>query len=77
MFMTDLSTLAADLIDVQSQLSFQEDTIASLNDALTQQQKEILTLRRQVELLKHRQDEQSTSSNQDNAPSIDEKPPHY
>jgi len=52
----DITELAAELVDVQHQLAFQEDTITALNDALALQQKEILILRRQVELLKQRQD---------------------
>ena len=76
--MADFSKLAAELVDVQHQIAFQEDTITALNDALTLQQKEILILRRQVELLKQRQDEQRESGFDQTASStVDEKPPHY
>jgi len=74
----DITELAAELVDVQHQLAFQEDTITALNDALALQQKEILILRRQVELLKQRQDEQrESSSDQGPVSPSDEKPPHY
>ena len=76
--MADFSKLAAELVDVQHQLAFQEDTVAALNDALTLQQQEILILRRQVELLKQRQEEQREPGfDQTPASIIDEKPPHY
>lgn len=67
------------LSELQSQLAFQDDTIAALNDALAQQQRELLTLRRQLELLKQRQDEQAAALDQGSeeaAPAL-ERPPHY
>jgi SlyX protein len=49
-----------------------------LNDALSAQQQEILLLRRQLELLKIRQDEQGTPQEPGGTGSaMDEKPPHY
>lgn len=73
--MSDIEDLKRELLEVQSQLSFQEDTVANLNDALGNQQQELLVLRRQLEILKQRQDEQTTNST-DGGPS-DEIPPHY
>ena len=70
--------ILAQLQDLQSQLAFQDDTIAALNEALAGQQRELLTLRRQVELLKLRQDEQAAAL--DERPGGDapaERPPHY
>jgi SlyX protein len=62
------------LVEVQSQLAFQEDTVRQLHEAVALQQQEIMLLRRQIELLKQRQDEQAT----DMAPgAVDQKPPHY
>ena len=75
--MADIDKLAGDLVEVQSQLAFQEDTITALNDALTLQQQEILKLRRQIELLKQRQDEQASSSDDMPGSVVSEKPPHY
>ena len=76
--MSDNETLMQQLHEVQSQLAFQEDVLESLNSAMAAQQKEILVLRRQLELLKQRQDEQgagsATAAGADNA---SEKPPHY
>ncbi len=64
------------LVDLQSQVAFQEDALQALNDALAEQQREILMLRRQVELLKQRQDEQAAQLDDAGSP-VDEKPPHY
>ena len=76
--MSDNETLLQQLHEVQSQLAFQEDVLESLNGAMAAQQKEILVLRRQLELLKQRQDEQGTSSGRAaGADNANEKPPHY
>jgi len=73
----DYEKLAAELVEVQSQLAFQEDTITVLNASLALQQREIIQLRRQLELLKQRQDEQASHSDEVSSPPVDEKPPHY
>ena len=64
------------LVEVQTQLAYQEDTVRALNEALAEQQREILLLRRQLQLLKQRQDEQGDGG-QAGAPPGQEKPPHY
>jgi len=74
--MADPDELARLLLDVQTQLAYQEDTISSLNEALAEQQQEILVLRRQLELLKQRQDDQQAQQYPSN-PEAEEKPPHY
>ena len=54
--MTDpVRDLREEVAKLQAQLAFQEDAVASLDTALAQQQKDILTLRRQVALLHERQ----------------------
>jgi SlyX protein len=66
------------VVEMQSQLAFQEDTVQLLNDALALQQQEILLLRRQMELIKLRQEEQVAGHQTDQPDrSTDEKPPHY
>lgn len=75
--MSELEQLQQQVIDLQSQLAFQEDTIAALNEALTEQQQEILVLRRQMTLLKQRQDEQAASIEAGSGATVQEKPPHY
>ncbi|MEZ5572408.1 MAG: SlyX family protein [Halioglobus sp.] len=74
----DVDTLQQLISDMQSQLAFQDDAIRSLDEALAQQQQELLLLRRQFELLNERQREQETHSAAGalNVPG-NEKPPHY
>ena len=74
----ELDELKTDLMELQNQLAFQEHTVQALNQAMADQQQEILVLRRQLELLKQRQDEQAVHQDADNSASpSDEKPPHY
>ncbi len=73
----DTEELLRQLADVQSQLAFQEDTVSALNEAVARQQQEILVLRRQLELLKQRLDEQTAQGVPGAAVAEEEKPPHY
>ena len=74
----DIDTLKQQMMELQSQLAFQEDALGSLDEALALQQQEILVLRRQVELLRLRQQEQQSNSEAGMASApLDEKPPHY
>lgn len=75
--MGDFERLAGDLVELQSQMAFQEDMISSLNEGLSEQQKEVLLLRRQVELLKQRLEEQALSSDSEPPSGGHERPPHY
>ena len=75
--MGDFEKLAGDLVELQSQMAFQEDMISSLNEGLTEQHREVLLLRRQVELLKQRLEEQALSSEPGTASAGHERPPHY
>ena len=69
--------LLTQLEDVQSQVAFQEDALQSLHEALAAQQQEITTLRRQLELLKQRQDEAGATQGAGEAGAQEERPPHY
>jgi SlyX protein len=72
--LAELDNMQQQLVAVQSQLAFQEDTMRELHEALARQQQEILLLRRQIQLLKQRLDEQAV----DFEPGfVDQKPPHY
>ena len=68
-------SLEQQVIDLQSQLAFQEHTIRDLDAALAEQQRDILLLRRQLQLLQQRQEEQTMQVTTEN--SVQEKPPHY
>lgn len=64
-----------ELIELQTQMSFQEDTVAQLNDVVTRQQQEIDELRLQLEQLKKQMQEVvagDVEGDSDDAPS-----PHY
>jgi SlyX protein len=63
-----------ELIELQTQLSFQEQTIAELNAALTNQQQQLDMLRLEIKLLHEKIDESpdGVESSPEN-----EKPPHY
>ncbi|RLQ23236.1 SlyX family protein [Seongchinamella sediminis] len=74
--MTDTQELLAQVVELQSQMAFQEDTIAALNEAIASQQREILVLREQMTLLKQRQEEQAAQLDQ-GGPAADQRPPHY
>jgi SlyX protein len=74
---TDTSHLEQLLQDLQAQFAFQEDTVASLNEALASQQKEILALREELKLLKQRLKEQGDALADMSGSPTDERPPHY
>jgi SlyX protein len=67
--------MSGDLIELQTQLAFQEQTISELNEALISQQKQIDLLRLEIKLLKEKlgvlEDRIETG------PPQNEKPPHY
>ena len=63
------------LIDIETRIAYQEDTIQQLNDVVTKQQRQIDRLEDLAKLLTQRcQSLQSTESNNN---IVDEKPPHY
>lgn len=73
-----MSELEEQLIDVQTRVAYQEDTLAQLNDVITRQDIEIVQLKQQVRLLAQRFDELARNPLQANeADSVNERPPHY
>lgn len=71
-----ISKLEGKLVDLQSQLAFQEDTVQTLNDIVTQQQGQIERLNEMLVLLKN-QFEQTQFDSGDGQTVIQERPPHY
>ncbi|HEY0962549.1 MAG TPA: SlyX family protein [Pseudomonadales bacterium] len=67
--------MSDELIELQTQLAFQEHTIAELNDVLTSQQKQIDLLRLEIKLLKEKLG--ILEDRIDTGPQQNEKPPHY
>ncbi len=64
-----------DLIELQTQLAFQEHSIAELNAALTSQQRQIDLLRLEIKLLKENLG--ALEERVETGPPQDERPPHY
>ena len=66
--------LARQLVDMQTQLAFQEDTISHLNQALALQQRDIEKLQQESQLLRHQYREMQ--QHQPNT-EVEPAPPHY
>jgi SlyX protein len=67
----------SDTAQLEAQLAFLEDAVQTLDQALSQQQREILKLERTVELLRERLGEQGTRLDAVADESPDPPPPHY
>ncbi len=65
------------LIDVQTRVAYQEDTLAQLNEVITRQDAEIIQLKQQLRLLAQRIDELGRNPAALGGEIIDERPPHY
>ena len=63
------------LIDLETRLAFQEDAIATLDEVVTRQQRQLDVMLQQIDLLKERLERGEGAS--ESAADIDERPPHY
>ncbi len=73
-----MSDLEEQLIDVQTRVAYQEDTLAQLNDVITKQDAEIVQLKQQMRLLAQRLDELARNPLQaEDVDVANERPPHY
>lgn len=66
-----------ELIELQTRLAFQEDTINQLNQVITNQDAAILQLQQQVRLLARRIDELALEQQPGDGEVTDGRPPHY
>jgi SlyX protein len=66
-----------ELIEIQTRLAYQEDTIQQLNNVVTQQDATILQLQQQMRLLVKRIDEISFAQDGSSDEINNERPPHY
>jgi len=64
------------LIEIETKLAFQEDTIQALNEVVCRQQQQIEQLAATLALLIDRYQQLSGEQTVGNKP-VDEKPPHY
>lgn len=71
-----MKDIQENLIEIETKLAFQEETIEQLNDVIIAQQKTIDKLQRQLVQLNTKVEEESQHWNTDQNP-IDETPPHY
>jgi SlyX protein len=73
-----MSDINEDLIDLQTRIAYQEDTIAQLNLIVTKQDGEILQLQKQMSVLAKRLDELLYVQEQGGGDDVvNERPPHY
>lgn len=72
-----MNDIMNELIELQTRLAYQEDTIHQLNDVVTQQDATILQLQHQMRLLAKRIDELSFTQDAGSEDITNEKPPHY
>ncbi len=70
--------LAEQLVDLQTQVAFQEQTIAELNEALASQQRELGAIQREWAAMKAMYESlQRQDSAQSAGDVLSERPPHY
>ncbi len=72
--MTDHIT--SQIIEIETKLAFQEQTIEQLNEVVIQQQGLIEALQRQLKMINHKIEQESHHWENEHSLS-DEKPPHY
>lgn len=65
------------LIDIETKLQFQEDTIQQLDKVIVQQQTAIKELSRRLELMEKKAQELNAPTDASSHSDHDEKPPHY
>jgi SlyX protein len=70
-------SLQEQLIELQTRLVFQEDTIHELNAVIARQDEQLLLIQLQLKLLGKRFDDYLYTQDQEGASPLDEKPPHY
>jgi SlyX protein len=65
------------LIELETRVAFQEDTLNQLNDVIVKQDAEILLLREQLRVVVKRVEELSRQPSVGAVAELDERPPHY
>lgn len=65
------------LIDLQTRVAYQEDTLEQLNQVITQQDADINQLKQQIRILAQRLEDSLRTQGQDGELIQDERPPHY
>lgn len=72
-----MNELQEQLIELETRVAFQEDTLTQLNQVVAKQDQEILTLQQQLRLLAKRLDDALYVQEQGIVKPLEERPPHY
>ena len=72
-----MKDITDELIELQTRLAYQEDTIQQLNNVITQQDATISQLQQQMRLLAKRVDEISFTQEGSSDDATNDRPPHY
>jgi SlyX protein len=72
-----MSDFQEQLIDLQTRVAYQEDTLEQLNQVITQQDAEIVQLRQQIRILAQRLEDSLRTQGQGGEQIQDDRPPHY
>lgn len=73
----DLKTVEQQMANLEMQLTFQEDTIDSLNKLVSEQTQQMTEMQRQIRWLGKRLKQVQESSSADTDPANEPPPPHY
>ena len=72
-----MDDIGDELIELQTRMAYQEDTITQLNNVVTKQDADIIQLQQQMRLLAKRLDELSFTQDAGAEEISNERPPHY
>lgn len=73
-----MSDIEEQLIDMQTRIAYQEDTLVQLNEVITKQDAELVQLKQQMRLLAQRLEELMRDPAQGGDSEItNDRPPHY
>ena len=68
----------ADIVELQQQIAFQEQTVDTLNEVVSRQQKDLTRIERTLSLLAQQmKNSQQTADAGQGGPEANEPPPHY
>ena len=74
---TAIIDIKKQLIDLQTRVAYQDDTLAHLDQVVIKQDADIIQLQQQMRLLAKRLDESLFAQEQHGDGEVNERPPHY
>jgi SlyX protein len=72
-----VNSIEDEMIELQTRIAYQEDTIAQLNQVVTKQDADIVQIQQQLRLLVKRIEELSFAQGESGGEDTSERPPHY